>query len=132
MHIILVSNRLATAKTLNVVPRLSFLLVTNFIVLAFAISFLFPWIEVCFNVPFAIDLVATTVQQLQNRKTEDYMRDNVSSMVIKLGEMQPQLMRLDLLGEGVSKQTAFPCQKTMGSDRRLGALDSSLTALVGQ
>lgn len=45
--------------------------------------------------PFAAELVAT-VQQIQNRKTEGYMRDNVSSMAVKR-EMQAQLMRLDLL-----------------------------------
>jgi murein DD-endopeptidase MepM/ murein hydrolase activator NlpD len=113
VHIILVSNRLATAKTLNVTPRLLFLSATSFVVLAFATSFLFTWIGVRFNMPFAAELVAT-VQQIQNRKTEGYMRDNVSSMAVKLGEMQAQLMRLDLLGERVSKQTGIALPKNEG------------------
>jgi len=110
VHIILVSNRLATAKTLHITPRLLFAVVAGFVVLAFATSFFFSWVGVKFNMPFASELVAA-VQQIQNRKTEGYMRDNVSSMAIKLGEMQAQLMRLDLLGERVSKQTGISLPK---------------------
>jgi murein DD-endopeptidase MepM/ murein hydrolase activator NlpD len=110
VHIILVSNRLATAKTLHITPRLLFIAGASFVVLAFATSFFFSWVGVRFNMPFASELVVA-VQQIQNRKTEDYMRDNVSSMAIKLGEMQAQLMRLDLLGERVSKQTGITLPK---------------------
>lgn len=110
MHIILVSNRLATAKTLSITPALLAGALAAFIVFAFATSFLFSWIGVRFNMPFAADLVAS-VQQLQNRKTEEYVRDNISAMAVKLGEMQAQLMRLDLLGERVSKQSGIPLPK---------------------
>ncbi|MEI7428952.1 MAG: M23 family metallopeptidase [Betaproteobacteria bacterium] len=113
MHIILVSNRLATAKTLHITPRLLFIAGASFVVLAFATSFFFSWVGVRFNMPFASELVVA-VQQIQNRKTEDYMRDNVSSMAVKLGEMQAQLMRLDLLGERVSKQTGISLPKSSG------------------
>ncbi|MBV5331302.1 M23 family peptidase, partial [bacterium] len=75
MHIILVSNRLATAKTMNVTPRLLMAAVAGFVFLSFAASFLFSWIGVRFNMPFAAELVAS-VQQIQNRKTEEYVRDN--------------------------------------------------------
>jgi len=115
VHIILVSNRLATAKTLHITPRLLFSVVAGFVVLAFATSFLFSWVGVRFNMPFAAELVEA-VQQIQNRKTEGYMRDNVSSMAVKLGEMQAQLMRLDLLGERVSKHTGISLPKSEGNN----------------
>jgi len=114
VHIILVSNRLATAKTLNVTPRLLIGAVAGFVFVSFAASFLFSWIGVRFNMPFAAELVAS-VQQIQNRKTEEYVRDNVTSMAVKLGEMQAQLMRLDSLGERISKNSGIAVPKGEGS-----------------
>ena len=110
MHIILVSNRLATAKTLNITPRLVVVALACFVFLSFATSFLFSWVGLRFNMPFASDMVAS-VLHLQNRKSEEYMRDNVRSMAVKLGEMQAQVMRLDLLGERVSKHTGISLPK---------------------
>ena len=101
MHIILVSNRLATAKTLAITPRLLAVVVLAFIVLSFSTSFLFSWIGVRFNLPFAESLVVA-VQQQQTRKTQEFVRDNLNVMAVKLGQMQAQLLRLDSLGERVS------------------------------
>jgi murein DD-endopeptidase MepM/ murein hydrolase activator NlpD len=114
VHIILVSNRLATAKTLNVTRRLLIGAVAGFVFLAFAASFLFSWIGVRFNMPFAAELVAA-VQQIENRRTEEYVRDNVTSMAVKLGEMQAQLMRLDSLGERISKNSGINAPKSENS-----------------
>ncbi len=113
MHIILVSNRLATAKTLSVTPAMLIAAVATFIFLSFATSFLFSWIGVRFNMPFAAELVAT-VKQIENHKTEEYLHDNVTSMAVKLGEMQAQIMQLDLLGERVSKQSGITLPKPEG------------------
>ena len=110
MHIILVSNRLATAKTLNITPRLVVMAAVGFVVLSFVTSFLFSWVGVRFNLPFAAELVES-VQKVHNRKTEEYLRDNISTMAVKLGEMQAQLMRLDLLGERISKQSGIVLPK---------------------
>jgi murein DD-endopeptidase MepM/ murein hydrolase activator NlpD len=111
LHIILVSNRLATAKTLNITPRLLAAAAVGFIVLSFVTSFLFSWVGLRFNLPYASDMVAS-VLQVQNRKSEEFMRDNVRVMAVKLGEMQAQLMRLDMLGERVSKHTGISLPKT--------------------
>ena len=102
MHIILVPDRVATARTLNVSPRMMVAAVSGFIIFSFVTSFFFAWVGVRFNLPFAADLVAA-VQQGQNRKTEEYLRDNISAMAVKLGEMQAQLIRLDSLSEHISK-----------------------------
>ena len=118
MHIILVSNRLATAKTLRITPRLLISGVGAFIFLSFATSFLFSWVGVRFNMPFAAELVAS-VQEIHNRKSEKYIRDNISSMAIKLGEMQAQLMHLDLLGDRISKLSGVSAKKN-DSNRNAG------------
>lgn len=126
MHIILVTSHMATARKLNITPRLLAVAVAAFISISFATSFLFSWIGVHFNMPFAAELVAS-VQKIQNRKTEDYMRDNVSAMAVKLGEMQAQLVRLDLLGERVSKQTgiSLPKNENLGKGGQGGPLIST-------
>ena len=89
MNIILVSSRLKTAKTLHVTPRFLLWAVFVLVFLSFVTSFVFSWVGIRFNLPFASDLV-TMVQQQHNQKTEEYLRENVSSMAVKLGEMQAQ------------------------------------------
>lgn len=123
MHIILVPDRLATARTLNVTPKLVLGLAAGFLLVSFATSFLFSWIGVRFNLPFAAELVAA-VQQGHNRKTDDYLRDNISAMAVKLGEMQAQLIRLDSLGEHISKLSgvAVPKAQSNGKDGQGGPL----------
>lgn len=101
MHIILVSNRLATARTLTITPRLLLAVVSGFVVLVFSASFLFSWLGVRFKLPFAERLVVS-VQQEQAQKTQDFIRDNLNVMAVKLGGMQAQLLRLDSLSERVS------------------------------
>lgn len=102
MHIILVPDRLATARTLKLTPRLLGAVALLFIVLALAAGLLIYWVGARLSVPFATELV-TTVQQEQERRNEDYLRDNLAAMAAKLGEMQAQLMRLDSLSERLSK-----------------------------
>ena len=111
MHIILVSNHMATAKTLSITPARLLLAGAVFVLLSFATSFLFSWIGIRFNMPFASDLVAS-VQQMQNRKSEEYLKDNIRAMAVKLGELQAQLIRLDILGERVSKISGVNLQKS--------------------
>ncbi len=103
MHIILVSNRLATARQLNVTPRLLLAVGFAFVVLSFVTSFLFSWVGARFNLPFIAELVES-VQRIHTRKTDEYVRDNLTTMAVKMGEMQAQLMRLDQMGERISKQ----------------------------
>ncbi len=110
MNIILVSSRLKTAKTLHVTPRFLLWAVFGFIILSFATSFVFSWVGIRFNLPFASDLVVM-VQQQHNEKYEEYLRDNVSAMAVKLGEMQAQVLRLDSLSERISKLSGVPLPK---------------------
>ena len=111
MNIILVSSRLKTAKTLHVTPRFLLWAALGLIFLSFVSSFAFSWVGIRFNLPFASDLVAM-VQQQHNKKNEEYLRENVSAMAIKLGEMQAQVVRLDSLGERISKLSGVSLPKT--------------------
>ena len=110
MNIILISSRLKTAKTLHITLRSLLGALFGLVFLCFVTSFLFSWVGIRFNLPFASDLV-TQVQQQHNQKTEAYLRDNVSAMAVKLGEMQAQVLRLDSLGERIAKLSGMPLPK---------------------
>ncbi|HEX4328353.1 MAG TPA: M23 family metallopeptidase [Burkholderiales bacterium] len=58
---------------------------------------------------YAADLKLPVLQQLvaaaradDAKKSDEFLRQNLNSMAVKLGEMQAQLIRLDALGERVS------------------------------
>jgi murein DD-endopeptidase MepM/ murein hydrolase activator NlpD len=105
MHIIVVSSRLAKARSLELSLRHLLLggvaLSTGVVLLAFLISYL--------GVRHAAELKLPALQSLvrsaeldETRRAEDLVRHNLNVMAVKLGEMQAQLMRLDALGERLS------------------------------
>jgi len=49
-----------------------------------------------------LDSLVLSAQEAQGRKTEEFLRENLNAMAVKLGQMQAQLMRLDALGERLS------------------------------
>jgi len=49
-----------------------------------------------------LDSLVLSAQEAQRRKTEEFLRENLNAMAVKLGQMQAQLMRLDALGERLS------------------------------
>ena len=110
MNIILISSRLKTARTLNVTPRLVVGGLLVFILLSLATAFVFSWIGIRLNLPFAAE-IAAQVQQKHQQKNEEYLRENVTAMAVKLGEMQAQVIRLDSLGERISKLSGVPLPK---------------------
>ena len=114
MHIILVSNRLATARTLTITPKRVLAVCAALLALIVLGAVLVSWVGLRFNLPYAAH-VAAAVHEEQQRKHEDYMRDNISSMAVKLGEMQAHLLRLDAIGERVSKLSGIPSGKNEGA-----------------
>lgn len=101
MHIILVSNRLATARTVVVTRQGIVAAVISFLALVLAVAWLMSWIGVHFRLPFAESL-ALSVQQRQEQQAQAYLRDNLNAMAVKIGQLQAQLLRLDSLGERVA------------------------------
>jgi murein DD-endopeptidase MepM/ murein hydrolase activator NlpD len=105
MHIILVSSRLAGAKSLTLTNRH---LIAGALFMAMLVSSLtlgLFWVTVrhAEELKFPLlDSLVKSAQEAQQRKTEEFLRENLNAMAVKLGEMQAQLMRLDALGERLS------------------------------
>jgi murein DD-endopeptidase MepM/ murein hydrolase activator NlpD len=106
VQIILVDPRLKQARTITLSSRM---LVVAIIGLVTAVLLAVIGLYVVtfragadFRLPLIHDL-ATSVAREEMARREQFMRDNVGAMARKLGEMQAQLMRLDALGERVSK-----------------------------
>ena len=111
MHIILVSNRLATARTVSITPKRVLAVLAVCLLLIALGALFFSWLGLRFNLPYAAHVVAA-VQEERERKHEDYVRDNISSMAVKLGEMQAHILRLDAIGDRVSKLSGIPAAKS--------------------
>jgi len=73
--------------------------------LVFSLTLGLFWITVRdateFKLPL-LDSLVLSAQEAQRRKTEEFLRENLNAMAVKLGQMQAQLMRLDALGERLS------------------------------
>ncbi len=116
MNIILVSRKLAKARTLTLtLPHLilgtaATLLVLLF--LAFGLQYSMLRHAATLNSPFLTTLVLSA-QHEQNEKTQNYLRDSLNAMASKLGEMQAQMLRLDTLGERLAKTAGFKPQDFM-------------------
>lgn len=105
MHIILVSDRLATAKTITLTGRHLFGGFVLMVALVIGLSTLFSYVTVRhaaeIRLPFLQDLVrAISLEEAQ--KSKEFVRENINSMAVRLGQMQAQLMRLDSLSERLS------------------------------
>lgn len=130
MHIILVSNRLATAHSVRLSGTHFALIVGGLIVLLVALSSAFSYFVVRhaaeIRLPFLQELLRT-VSLEETGKTQEFVRENLASMATRMGQMQGQLMQLDSLGErlaglaGVKPQDLKPLTKE-GSTGRGGPL----------
>ncbi len=131
MHIILVSSRLARAKSLTlttthmVAGTLS--LAATVVALAGALFYVTVRHATDIKLPIVESLVLSA-QQEQARKTEGFLRENLDAMAVKLGQMQAQLMRLDALGERLSALAGLKPQEFRFSEipGRGGAISSSV------
>jgi murein DD-endopeptidase MepM/ murein hydrolase activator NlpD len=113
MHIILVSDRTATAKAV----KLSVFHVVGAVTSVVAVLLLFAFVFSFFTLrhieqiplPFVQKTLAALRQQ-EAQKTQDVVRDDLSAMAAKVGEMQGRVMRLDLLSERLSKLAGIKLQ----------------------
>lgn len=110
MHIILVSNRMATARTISVTPLRLVSLLAGLTILLMSLSSFFSYLTVRYAAeirhPFLQTLIrAITLQE--NQRSQEYVKDNLRVMATKLGEMQAQLTRLDSLGDRLAAQSGI-------------------------
>lgn len=114
MHIILVSDRLATAKTVTLSMRHVCFGMAGMIVLVLSLSSLFSFITLRhateLRLPFIQQLV-NSMRAEESQRSQEYMRDNLKAMAIKIGEMQAKILRLDSLGERVGNLVGIKPQE---------------------
>ena len=106
MQIIFVDRHLARARTVNVSPRLIVAAASGFI-FAFVIAVIGLYaitfrVGAELRVPIIRDLIGFVMRD-EVARNEQFVRDNVSALARRMGEMQAQLMRLDALGERIGK-----------------------------
>src|SRR4030095_8401852 len=106
MQIIFVDRRLSRARTFSVTRRQILVAVAGSIIGLLCLSGALNWLTLRMATELRIPLVSQALSLLVRddvARNEQFLRDNVATMARKLGEMQAQLLRLDALGERVSK-----------------------------
>ena len=131
MHIILVSDRLATAKSINLGWRHLIWGIAGFVGLVIGMSSLFSYVTMRhaaeIRLPFLQDMLRA-MTAAETERSKEFVRENLNAMAVKLGQMQAQLTHLDSLGERLTKMSgALPADSRSnkvdhGSDRRGGPL----------
>jgi murein DD-endopeptidase MepM/ murein hydrolase activator NlpD len=119
VHIILVSDRLATAKTITITGRHILLALAGLIFIVVGLSSLFSYVTVRHaaevRLPFLQELLRI-VSAEESRSRREVVQDSLNAMAIKLGEMQAQLMRLDSMGERLAGLAGVKPQDLRGPD----------------
>lgn len=105
MQIILISDRLAKARSVNLsAMHLAGLLTLAFALLCASTAGVY-WLTLRYAADFKIPVLQRMVLAAQDSEAERaraFVQQNLNAMAVKLGEMQAQLTRLDALGERVS------------------------------
>ena len=134
MHIILVSDRLATTRSINLGWRHLLLGIVCFICLVIGTSSLFSYVTVRhaaeIRMPFLQDMLRS-LSAAETERSKEFVRENLNAMAVKLGQMQAQMTHLDSLGERLMTMSGVvPAElrtmppSTTGKDRRGGPLIS--------
>jgi murein DD-endopeptidase MepM/ murein hydrolase activator NlpD len=105
MQIILVGNGLKAAKTVTLTGRHIALAVLALVLLVMALSSALSYVaasrSIIGNVPILKDFYLSLSRD-QVQEKDAYLRENINTLAVRLGEMQAQMTRLDALGERVS------------------------------
>ena len=116
MDIILVSGKLAKARTISVsLPQLALLGLTGvglIIALTTALNYAALRYAVDLKLPYVPRLLGFDHQD-ERQRGESYVRENLNAMAVRLGQMQAELLRLDTLGERLAKLAGFRPQELM-------------------
>lgn len=130
MQIILISNRLAKARTLTFSARHVLASVSAALLVLGALTAGLYWLTLRLamdvRVPLVNQLVLAAVRGEAERSRE-FVRQNLNAMAVRIGEMQAQLARLDALGERVSALAGIRPQEFRFSESPgLGGAQSSV------
>ena len=105
MQVILISSRLAKARSLTLSLRHVFAVAALAAIVLAGLTGALYWVSLRFAVDLKIPLVREMVlaaQQGESERSREFMQQNLNAMAVKIGEMQAQLSRLDALGERLS------------------------------
>jgi murein DD-endopeptidase MepM/ murein hydrolase activator NlpD len=102
VHIILVSDRLTTSRSITLNNRHLALIGAALVVVILVLSSMMSYLTVRHaaevRLPFLQDLLRSITLE-EAGKTRELVKENLSTMATRLGQMQGQLMQLDSLGE---------------------------------
>lgn len=116
MNIILVSEKLAKAKTITLgPPHLALLAVGALfavLILAAALHYAIVRFATNLSLPY-LDSFLLSARHEQQEKNQSYLRENLNAMAVRLGQMQAQLLRLDTLGDRLARLAGFKPQDLM-------------------
>lgn len=101
MHVILVSNRLATTRTINLGVKHVVLAVVLLLSTIIGGAVLVSWLTSEFGLSVSEQLGSVAKEQ-ENTKLQGVVRNNLQMMATRLGELQAQVLELDSLGERLS------------------------------
>lgn len=102
MQIILVSDRMATARSITLTRRHLAMAVTALIVTVMVLSSMFSYLTVRHAAQIRLPILQEMLRNIsleEAAKTRDLVRENLVNMATRLGRLQAQLMELDSLGE---------------------------------
>lgn len=125
MHIILVSDRMATARSITLTRLHLALFGLVMAIVIVALSSIFSYLTMRhaaeIRLPFLQELVRTLSLE-EATKTRELVKESLSTMAVRLGQMQGQLMQLDTLGERLAglagvKPKAVPVEKSTAADK---------------
>ena len=123
MHIIVVSDRMATARSITLTGRhLAFgavSLMTLIVALALFLSYVTVRHAADIRLPVLADLLRSiSVEEAEHSR--QVVRENINAMAVRLGQMQAQLIRLDSLGERLAAMAGQKYQPSGAASERDG------------
>jgi murein DD-endopeptidase MepM/ murein hydrolase activator NlpD len=101
VQIILVSRHLKAARTITIMPRHVAFVLAFLVVLVFSTSALFSWLSVHLRLPIVEELVLS-LRQKEAQETRDHLSNNLQLMATRLGELQAQVLQLDVVSDRVA------------------------------
>jgi murein DD-endopeptidase MepM/ murein hydrolase activator NlpD len=105
VQIILVSDRLATARSITLSKKHLAVVAVLGVAALLALSSLLSWLTLRhaaeLRIPFLQDMLAWQRAE-ETERTQQFVQENLNTMAVRLGQMQAQLIQLDLLGTRVA------------------------------
>jgi murein DD-endopeptidase MepM/ murein hydrolase activator NlpD len=132
MNVILVSGKSSTVRSITLTKRHLAVAGSGVVLAILLLAALLHYVSLRHAVvnqsPY-LRAMLSTIQAQQNEQVRSYLRQSLNTMAAKMGEMQAQLLRLDALGERLSKAAGIKPQEFM-FDRppARGGAESSMPA----